>query len=193
VQNPVLDITTLVLRDEMSENASGADNQQERLSIDRIPVAIGNFLSGFALGEGSFMIVCRPRVDYRRGWKLSAAFNVSQADVTPLELFREQLGCGTIRKAGNDGWYLELNTLGRHPVGSHPILPQVPDGGPQGCRLRTVRGRVEHSQQEAADRWWLSRGAAVERRIEQRRQTAIHDGKNPQRLYAELFSRKLKG
>jgi LAGLIDADG endonuclease len=61
----------------MSENASGADNQQERLSIDSIPVAIGNFLSGFALGEGSFMIVCRPRVDYRRGWKLSAAFNVS--------------------------------------------------------------------------------------------------------------------
>jgi hypothetical protein len=77
VQNPVLDITKLVLQDDMSDNASGADNQQERLSIDRIPVAIGNFLSGFALGEGSFMIVCRPRVDYRRGWKLSAAFNVS--------------------------------------------------------------------------------------------------------------------
>jgi hypothetical protein len=32
----------------MSDNASGADNQQERLSIDSIPVAIGNFLSGFA-------------------------------------------------------------------------------------------------------------------------------------------------
>ena len=108
----MLDITALVLRDEVSDNASGADNQQERLSIDSIPVAIGSFLSGFALGEGSFMIVCRPRADYRRSWKLSAAFNVSQADVTPLRLFQEHLRCGTIRKAGNDGWYLEVNTLG---------------------------------------------------------------------------------
>ena len=107
----MLGIATLVLCDEVSDKASGADNQQERLSVDSIPVAIGNFLSGFALGEGSFMIVCRPRVDYRRGWKLSAAFNVSQSDMTPLELFREQLGCGTIRKAGNDGWYLEVNAL----------------------------------------------------------------------------------
>jgi len=32
----VLDITTLVLRDEVSDNASGADNQQERLSVDAI-------------------------------------------------------------------------------------------------------------------------------------------------------------
>jgi hypothetical protein len=126
VQNPVLDITKLVLQDDMSDNASGADNQQERLSIDRIPVAIGNFLSGFALGEGSFMIVCRPRVDYRRGWKLSAAFNVSQADVTPLELFREQLRCGTIRKAGNDGWYLEVNTLGDIQSSVIPFFRRFP-------------------------------------------------------------------
>ena len=122
----MLDITTLVLRDEMSDNATGADNQQERLSIDSIPVAIGNFLSGFALGEGSFMIVCRPRVDYRRGWKLSAAFNVSQSDVTPLELFREQLGCGTIRKAGNDGWYLEVNTLGDIQSSVIPFFRRFP-------------------------------------------------------------------
>ena len=29
-----------------------------------------------------------------------------------LELFRDTLGCGTIRKAGNDGWYFEVNRLG---------------------------------------------------------------------------------
>ena len=109
----MLDVAVLVLReDEASDNASGADNQQERLSVGSISPDIGNFLAGFALGEGSFMIVCRPRVDYRRGWKISAAFNVSQNDIVPLELFHEQLGCGTIRKAGNDGWYLEVNSLG---------------------------------------------------------------------------------
>ena len=94
-----------------SDNAMGAGNQQERLSIEEIPVGLGNFLAGFALGEGSFMIVCRPRGDFGRGWKLSAAFNVSQKDRAPLDLFRQTLGCGTMRKAGNGGWYWEVNNL----------------------------------------------------------------------------------
>jgi hypothetical protein len=57
------------------------------------------------------MLVCRPRADHRRGWRISAAFNASQTDVTPLELFQRTLGCGTIRKAGNGGWYYEVNRL----------------------------------------------------------------------------------
>lgn len=93
-----------------SDNVSVADNQQERL-VSRISNEIGCFLSGFALGEASFMIICRPRKDYRSGWKISAAFNVSQHDVIPLELFQEKLQCGTLRKAGNDGWYYEVNKL----------------------------------------------------------------------------------
>ena len=66
-------------------------------------------MSGFALGEASFMLVCRPRGDYTRRWKISAAFNVSQTDRAPLDLFRETLGCGTMRRAGNGGWYWEVN------------------------------------------------------------------------------------
>ena len=89
----------------------GADNQQERPSIEAIPASLGSFLSGFALGEGSFMIVCRKRGDYRRGFKLSAAFNVSQMDRAPLDLFRETVGCGTMRRAGSGGWYWEVNRL----------------------------------------------------------------------------------
>ena len=72
---------------------------------------LGSFLAGFALGEASFMIVCRRRGDYGRRWKLSAAFNVSQKDRAPLELFRDTLGCGSMRKAGNGGWYWEVNDL----------------------------------------------------------------------------------
>jgi hypothetical protein len=90
---------------------SGADNQQERLTVETIPSSLGSFLSGFALGEASFMLVCRRRDDYERKWKVSAAFNVSQRDRVPLELFRDTLGCGSIRKAGNDGWYWEVNRL----------------------------------------------------------------------------------
>jgi hypothetical protein len=94
-----------------SENVPGADNQQERLFIEAIPKSLGSFLSGFALGEASFMLVCRPRPDHKRGWRISAAFNVSQHDRVPLELFMRTLDCGSLRSAGNDGWYWEVNRL----------------------------------------------------------------------------------
>lgn len=90
---------------------TGAGNQQERLSIEEIPSELGSFLAGFALGEASFMVVCRRRGDYGHNWKLSAAFNVSQKDRAPLELFRDTLGCGSMRRAGNGGWYWEVNDL----------------------------------------------------------------------------------
>jgi len=57
------------------------------------------------------MVVCRKRADYGRKWKLSAAFNVSQHDRAPLDLFHETLGCGSLRRAGNNGWYWEVNRL----------------------------------------------------------------------------------
>ena len=57
------------------------------------------------------MLVCRKRGDYSRKWKISAAFNVSQHDLEPLELFRETLDCGSLRRAGNGGWYWEVNRL----------------------------------------------------------------------------------
>ncbi len=89
----------------------GADNQQERPCIEAIPASLGSFLSGFALGEGSFMLVCR-RCDRRaRRFRISAAFNVSQQDRAPLDLFREAVGCGSLRRAGNGGWYWEVNRL----------------------------------------------------------------------------------
>ena len=90
---------------------SGAGNQQERLFIEAIPTELGSFLAGFALGEASFMIVCRNRQTRHGGWRISAAFNVSQHDRAPLDLFRQTLGCGTTRRAGNGGWYWEVNRL----------------------------------------------------------------------------------
>jgi len=122
----VLD-AALVLRDSVgSDNATGAGNQQERLSIASISSDLGNFLSGFALGEGSFMIVCRRRADYRCGWKISAVFNVSQKDIAPLELFRSALGCGTIRPAGNGGSYFEVNGLGDIQAAVIPFFRRFP-------------------------------------------------------------------
>jgi hypothetical protein len=109
-----------------SDNVSGADNQQERLSVADIPSTLGNFPAGLALGEASFMIVCRPRTDYLRRWKLSAAFNVSQSDRAPLDLFRETLACGTMRRAENGGWYWEVNTLSEIRARILPFFRRFP-------------------------------------------------------------------
>ena len=112
----------------------------------RFRFTTGCFLSGFALGEGSFMLVCRRRGDYARKWKISAAFNVSQKDRVPLELFRETLGCGTIRKAGNGGWYWEVNRLPESPVasfrsssGSLSSGKRRPTSSGSGARSRSCR------------------------------------------------------
>jgi LAGLIDADG endonuclease len=122
---------------------TGADNQQERLTAEAIPSSLGSFLSGFALGEASFMVVCRPRGDYSRRWKLSAAFNVSQKDRVPLELFRDALGCGTIRKAGNDGWYFEVNRLEDIATRVVPFFDRFPLVGRKARDYELFRSAVD--------------------------------------------------
>jgi hypothetical protein len=125
-----------------SENVTGADNQQERPFIEAIPASLGSFLSGFALGEGSFMIVCRRRGDYRRSFKLSAAFNVSQHDRVPLDLFRDTLVCGSLRKAGNGGWYWEVNRLPDLASRIVPFFDRFPVVGEKAEDYRLWRSAV---------------------------------------------------
>ncbi len=120
----------------------GADNQQERLVVEAIPSSLGSFLSGFALGEGSFMIVCRKRADYGRKWKLSAAFNVSQRDRAPLDLFYATLGCGSLRRAGNDGWYWEVNRLSDISGRIVPFFERFPLVGWKANDFRRFRSAV---------------------------------------------------
>jgi LAGLIDADG endonuclease len=121
---------------------TGADNQQERPAIEAIDASLGSFLSGFALGEGSFMIVCRQRGDYQRGFKLSGAFNVSQHDRTPLDLFRETLACGTMRRAGNSGWYWEVNRLSDLQQRVVPFFDRFPVVGEKAETYRLWRSAL---------------------------------------------------
>ena len=131
---------------------SGAGNQQERLSIEAIPGELGSFLAGFALGEASFMLVCRSRRTRVGAWRISAAFNVSQADRAPLDLFRETLGCGTMRRAGNGGWYWEVNGLSDI---QHRIVPFFE-------RFPLVGSKQEDFRRFAAAVEVLARGALTE-------------------------------
>jgi hypothetical protein len=121
---------------------SGAGNQQERLFIEAIPSQLGSFLAGFALGEASFMIVCRRRGDYGRRWKISAAFNVSQRDRQPLDLFRKTLECGTMRRAGNAGWYWEVNDLRQISSRVVPFFDRFPLVGAKAKDYERFRAAV---------------------------------------------------
>lgn len=102
-----------------SNNPRGADNQQERsptgssVTFDpkKVPPHIGYYLAGFADGEGSFNISFRKRKDYRKPWKVSLCFNVSQRDKVMLALFKRHLKCGTLRSRKDGVWYFEVNNF----------------------------------------------------------------------------------
>jgi hypothetical protein len=94
----------------LSENATSADNQQERL--EHISDDLGHYLSGFSDGEGSFNIsMIRRKLDYRSGWKIVVSFNISQREATIPKLFSEVLQCGTIRYRRDGVCYFEVRKL----------------------------------------------------------------------------------
>ncbi len=88
------------------------------------------------------MIVCRKRGDYRRSYKLSAAFNVSQHDRTPLDLFQETLGCGRVRRGGNNGWYWEVNAVRDLSSRIVPFFDRFPVVGQKAEDYRLWRSAV---------------------------------------------------
>ncbi len=81
------------------------------LNVRNIPPDKGNYLAGFADGEGSFNISFRRRIDYRNPWKISLCFNISQKDPVILSLFKKFLQCGTLRSRPDGIWYYEVNNF----------------------------------------------------------------------------------
>ncbi len=94
------------------KKASSADNQQERPDImsENIPDEIGYYLAGFVDGEGSFNVSIKRVHDRSLGWRVTACFNVSQRERQTLELLRQTLGCGTIRRRWDGVHYFEVNS-----------------------------------------------------------------------------------
>jgi LAGLIDADG endonuclease len=80
------------------------------LDVSQVPPEIGHYLAGFTDGEGSFNVSFRRRADYAMPWKVSLCFNVSQRDQIVLNVFKEQLKCGTMRTRADGVWYYEVNT-----------------------------------------------------------------------------------
>jgi hypothetical protein len=77
--------------DEVSDKATGAANQQERLDA---------YIAGFVDGEGSFHVAIQRNPSTRVKWQLVPEFRVSQdvSRIRVLDLIRRRIGCGSIRE-----------------------------------------------------------------------------------------------
>lgn len=62
--------------------------------LEQIPPSIGQYLAGFADGEGSFNVSLRQRDDHAMGWQVVLTFNVSQKERHILAYYKRYLGCG---------------------------------------------------------------------------------------------------
>jgi hypothetical protein len=96
----------------VSDNPSGADNQQERPSslswLYGIPVTLGNWVAGFVDGEGSFNVPFRREHDRGLPWRVSLSFNVSQIGLSTPDLLRSVFGIGTVRGRADGIYYYEV-------------------------------------------------------------------------------------
>ena len=91
----------------MRNNASRADNQQERLG--KISASTASYFSGFVDGEGSFNVALIPRKEYRFGWKIYLTFNVAQKDPTVLKLMHKYFGVGRLEQRKDEVWNYSVN------------------------------------------------------------------------------------
>jgi len=103
---PINQVTKRQVRTISRKDSGPAD-----FDVECVTETLGQYLAGFANGEGSFNLSFRSRGDYRQPWKISLCFNVSQRDPAVLVVLREQLRCGTMRQRADGCWYYEVNSL----------------------------------------------------------------------------------
>ena len=73
--------------------------------LTNIPSRVGNYLAGFADGEGSFIVSVRRRSDHVTGWHVDMTFNVSQKERHILAYFKRYLGCGRFQSRPDGVFY----------------------------------------------------------------------------------------
>lgn len=73
-----------------------------------VPPDKGHYIAGFVDGEGSFYISARRRKDYTSQWRFELHFNVSNTDITVLQICKKYLGCGQIRQSRSGFYTLEV-------------------------------------------------------------------------------------
>jgi hypothetical protein len=109
----------------MSDNPTGADNQQERPSPE--------WVVGFVDGEGCFFVGINRQPSMTVGWQVLPEFRVVQheRDVSILEQLREFFGCGLITTNHGDRKELRIRGLTQLSESVVPFFEAHP--------LRTVK------------------------------------------------------
>lgn len=155
----------------MSDNPTGADNQQERLSAD--------WVVGFVDGEGCFFVGVNRQPTMRIGWQVLPEFRVVQheRDVAILERLREFFGCGQITT--NHGDRKELRIRGRKGLAKvvaffkeHPLRTVKRSSFDRLAKVIAMMERGDHLTTEGLDR------------IRQIASRMNRGAQNPQRPYA---------
>jgi len=163
------------------------------------PSDLGNYLAGFADGEGSFNISFRKRKDYVLPWKVSACFNISQKERPILELFQVHLGCGTLRSRPDGVWYYEVNDLKSLRDNVIPFFQKFPFLSQKKqrdfktfCQMIELLSSGQHLFKEGIQHILLLRKTmnnGGKRKYSE--QEILHEFmENPQRLHARLSSVK---
>ena len=126
-----------------SDNPSGADNQQERPSssdwLNRIPLDLGNWVTGFTEGEGSFNVPVRREHDRGLPWRVSLSFNVSQIGAEVPRLLQSVFEAGTVRGRGDGVFYFEVTKPRELEEKVFPFFERFPLRGPKRHDLAIFR------------------------------------------------------
>jgi len=183
----------------ISDNPSGADNQQERPSslnwLDRIQRDLGHWVAGFVDGEGSFNVPIRREHDRALPWRVGLSFNVSQVGPEAPRLLRSVFGVGTVRGRGDGVFYYEVTRPVLLEQRVFPFFERFQLRSPkardleifQEITLLVQRGRHLSSsgiEEILKLRAPMNRGGK-RRRSDAELVAALRNG-NPQRPYAEL-------
>ena len=134
-----------------SENPSGADNQQERLSAD--------WVVGFVDGEGCFFIGIYRQPSMKLGWHVLPEFRVvpHEKDITILEQLRRFFGFGQVTT--NHGDRKELRIRGIEQLNKvveffngHPLKTVKRSNFESFAEVIDIMNRGEHLTEEGLQR-----------------------------------------
>jgi hypothetical protein len=156
---------------------------------------LGNYLSGFTDGEGSFNIsVINREKDYRHGWKISLCFNISQKDDTVPKIFQNVLGCGKIRYRKDGICYFDVRRTDDLVKIVTPFFKKFPLLSNKKkvftifCKALEIVKNKEHLTITGIETILKLRDKIIvgRKRKYSNKEILISYQKNPQRLYAKI-------
>lgn len=168
--------------------------------LKRIPDRVGNYLAGFADGEGSFNASLRRRDDHSTSWQVTLTFNVAQRDRTVIALFKRYLGCGRIQERSDGVHYFVVasyRSIGERVIPFFNRFVFLSASKKHNfsvfCKIARIMEEQRHLTKEGMDdvvalREQLNPGRGRTRKYAIRDYQQI-PRRNPQRLYARRSSK----